>query len=139
MKIYKVKKGSGIKLILWVFALSPFLVFAFQNRFGLTSLFMFLVLLIPFLLVGWIYFGSSYWIENDKLFYRSGFLKGDLDINQISSITKNKTSRSGVKPAMAGKGLIIKMKYDEIYVAPEDNEEMVEDLLKINPGIDVKG
>jgi hypothetical protein len=51
MKKYKVKKGSGIKVILGVFALSPFLVFAFGNRLGLASVIMFFVLLVGFILV----------------------------------------------------------------------------------------
>jgi len=45
---------------------------------------------------------------------------------------------SGTKPALAKNGLIIKYsKYDEIYLAPENNNEMVTDLLKINPNIKV--
>jgi hypothetical protein len=43
---------------------------------------------------------------------------------------------SGVRPALASKGLIIKYnKYDDIYIAPENNNEMIKDLLKVNPAI----
>jgi len=46
---------------------------------------------------------------------------------------------SGIKPALARNGLIIKYaKYEEIYLAPENNDEMVADLLKINSEIKVK-
>jgi len=69
----------------------------------------------------------------------SGILKGNLDIHQISQVELNKTLWSGLKPAMAGNGMIIKIKYDEIYVASENNEEMIEDFLRINPGIKVVG
>lgn len=117
----------------------PAVVYVYDSQLLFNYPGLFLLLLIPFLMLSWVYFSTYYWIENEKLFYKSAFLNGDLDILQITGITKNRTLWIGVKPAMAGKGLIIKMKYDEIYVAPEDNEEMVEDLLKINPGIDVKG
>lgn len=139
MKKYKAKKGTGIKLLLASSIVLPAVIYVYDSQLLFNYPGLFLLLLIPFLMLSWVYLSTTYWIANGKLFYKSTFLKGDLDIHQISGITKNRTLWIGVKPAMAGKGLIIKMKYDEIYVAPEDNEEMVEDLLKINPGIDVKG
>ena len=139
MKIYQAKKGVGIKVMLVVFAFLPFIKISYDGQFGFSSLFMFLLLLTPFLFVSWVYFGTFYWIENGIFYYRSGFLKGNLEINQISRITKNKTSWSGVKPAMASKGLVIKMKYDEVYIAPEDNEEVIRDLLNVNSGIKIDG
>lgn len=43
---------------------------------------------------------------------------------------------AGTKPALATKGLIIKFnKYDEIYIAPEDSDIMINAFLKINPEI----
>lgn len=139
MKKYKGKKGTGIKLLLASSIVLPAVVYVYDSQLLFNYPGLFLLLLIPFLMLSWVYLSTTYCIANGKFFYKSTFLKGDLDIHQISGIIKNKTLWTGVKPAMAGKGLIIKMKYDEIYVAPEDNEEMVEDLLKINPGIDVKG
>lgn len=139
MKKYKAKKGTGIKMLLAFSILFPAVVYISDSQ----SLFNFsglsLLLLIPLLMLGWVYLSTAYWIDNEKLFYKSAFLKGDLNIPQITGITKNKTRWTGVKPAMAGKGLIIKMKYDEIYVAPEDNDEMIQDLLRINPGIEIIG
>ncbi len=45
---------------------------------------------------------------------------------------------SGIKPALARNGLIIRYhKYDEIYIAPESNDEMIDDLMKLNPSIKV--
>jgi len=45
---------------------------------------------------------------------------------------------SGTKPALARNGLIIKFnKYDEIYIAPERNNELISDLLKVNPEIKI--
>ncbi|MCH6198128.1 PH domain-containing protein [Aquiflexum sp. LQ15W] len=137
MKKYKAKKGTGIKILLALSILFPVLVYVFESQLPLNFSVIFLLLLIPILMLSWVYLSTDYWIDKGKLFYKSAFLKGDIDILQITRITKNKTMWTGVKPAMAGKGLIIKMKYDEIYVAPEVNEEMIEDLLKINSGIEV--
>ncbi|MCL6257742.1 PH domain-containing protein [Aquiflexum sp. TKW24L] len=139
MKKYKAKKGIGIKMLLAFSILFPAVVYI-SDRQSLFNFFgLFLLLLIPLLMLGWVYLSTAYWIDNQKLYYKSAFLKGDLDILQITGITKNKTMWTGVKPAMAGKGLIIKMKYDEIYVAPEDNEEMIKDLSRINPRIEIIG
>ena len=46
---------------------------------------------------------------------------------------------TGIKPALAKKGLIIKYKYNEIYIAPQSNAELVADLLYINPEIKIVG
>ena len=43
---------------------------------------------------------------------------------------------SGIKTALSTKGIIIKYNmYDEIYLAPENNNELISDLLKINQDI----
>ena len=45
---------------------------------------------------------------------------------------------SGIKPALARNGLNIKFnQFDEIYIAPENNDEIITDLLKINPKINI--
>lgn len=137
MKSYRVKKGKGIKLLLVIFALLPFLIYLIEKPELFQILWIFLISVIPFALISWVFFGASYWLDNHKFHYRSGFLKGHLDIHQISQVDMNKTLWSGMKPAMASNGIIIKIKYDEIYVAPENNEEIIGDFLKINPGIKV--
>jgi Bacterial PH domain len=97
-----------------------------------------LTLLISILTLLWIYVDTSYCIDNDILSYRSGFLRGSVDIKSIQEITKGKTSWIGIKPALAQKGLIIKYnKYDEIYLAPVNNDDMIADILRINPTINI--
>jgi hypothetical protein len=135
MKSYRVKKGKGIKLLLVIFALLPLLIYLIEKPGLDQKLWLILLSIIPFVVVSWVFFGTSYWIDNHRFHYRSGFLKGNLDIHQISQVEMNKTLWSGLKPAMASNGMIIKMKYDEIYVAPEDDEEMIGDFLRINPEI----
>lgn len=101
--------------------------------------FILLPLLSPLILIFWIYFDTFYKIENNELIYRSGFLRGKIEILKIKEIIKGKTSLSGIKPALARNGLIIKFnKYDEIYIAPENNDELISDLIKLNSEIKIK-
>ena len=89
-------------------------------------------------MISWIYFDTFYKIENKNLIYHSGFLRGKVEIPMIKEILKGKTMWSGIKPALARKGLIIKFnKYDEIYIAPESNAELISDLLKVNSEIKI--
>jgi hypothetical protein len=72
------------------------------------------------------------------LSYRSGFLQGKIPISGIREIQDGKTGWAGVKPALSSGGIILKFgKYDEIYLAPECNSELIQDLLEINPRISV--
>lgn len=100
--------------------------------------FILLPLLSSLILLFWIYFDTSYKIENNELIYRSGFIRGKIEIPIIKEILKGKTWWSGLKPALARNGLIIKFnKYDEIYIAPENNDELISDLIKLNSQIKI--
>lgn len=93
---------------------------------------------LPFIIFIWAYFSTVYYIDSQYFYYKSAFLKGRIEIEKIKEIEQNKTLWSGVKPALAAKGLIIKYGYDEIYVAPLSNEQLTQALLKINTNIIVK-
>ena len=63
---------------------------------------------------------------------------GKVKVKSIRRIEVGKNLYSGMKPATAMKGLIIYYdKYEEVYISPIDNEEVVNALLKINPQIEV--
>lgn len=84
----------------------------------------------------WIYFGTKYELTDTELIYRSGPLRGKIEIARIREIKKGKTLYSGLKPATAGKGLIICFqKYDEIYISPKTNDSFIEEILKRNKAI----
>ncbi len=138
MKIYKAKRKGFINYLLIGFMALPFIFFYFDKDKFIEEPFLILLLVIPLILILWIYFDTSYKIENDKLIYRSGFLRGKIEIASITEIVKGKTMWSGIKPALATKGLIIKFnQYDEIYIAPENNDDILSDLLKVNPDIGI--
>jgi hypothetical protein len=138
MKIYKANRKGPIKYLIIASVILPIGVFLFDKNTFMDKPLTLLPLLLPLVLISWIYFDTSYKIENDKLFYRSGFLRGKIDILTINEIHKGKTMWVGLKPALAKGGLIIKYnKYDTIYISPENNNEIVSDLLNLNPGIKI--
>ena len=136
MKIYKANRKGFINYLLIGFVMLPIIVFFLDQQAFAENPFILLLLLSPLILILWIYFDTFYKIENKILIYRSGFFRGKIEISTIKEIQKGKTMWSGIKPALARNGLIIKFnKYDEIYIAPESNNEMITDLLKLNSEI----
>lgn len=138
MKIYKANRKGFINYLLIGSVILPIVVFFLHINTFSEKPFILLPLLSPLVLIFWIYFDTSYKIDNNELIYRSGFLRGKIGIPSIKEILIGKTKWSGIKPALAKNGLIIKFnKYDEIYVAPENNDELISDLIKLNSQIKI--
>ena len=138
MKIYKANRKGLINYLLMATVVLPIVIFFLDTNTFSDKPFILLPLLSPLVLVFWIYFDTSYKIENNELIYRSGFLRGKVGISNIKEIIKGKTMWSGIKPALSSKGLIITFnKYDQIYISPESNDELVSDLLKVNSEIKI--
>ncbi|MBO3100070.1 PH domain-containing protein [Gelidibacter pelagius] len=138
MKTYKAKRKGLINYLLIGAVLLPIAIFFLDKDTFTKNPFILLPLLSPLALIVWIYFDTVYKIEKNQLIYRSGFLRGRIEIPKIKEIVIGKTMWSGIKPAMTTKGLIIKFNnYDEVYIAPENNDELIADLLKLNPGIKI--
>ncbi|HUH73383.1 MAG TPA: PH domain-containing protein [Chitinophagales bacterium] len=138
MKIYKANRKGGFKYILIGSIIFPIIFFLVDKNKYIEQPLLILLLLIPMLLLTWIYFGTYYKIENGKLFYQSAFLRGYIEISSIQEIQIGKTLWMGIKPALARNGLIIKSsKINIIYIAPENNQELIADLLKSNPQIKI--
>ena len=138
MKIYKANRKGLINYLLIGSVLLPIFIFFLDKNTFTEKPFILLPFLSPLVLISWIYFDTFYKIENKNLIYHSGFLRGKVEIPMIKEILKGKTMWSGIKPALARKGLIIKFnKYDEIYIDPESNAELISDLLKVNSEIKI--
>ncbi|HFS67121.1 MAG TPA: hypothetical protein ENK67_02810 [Flavobacteriia bacterium] len=139
MKIYKTKRKGFINYLLIGSILFPIVVFFSDKNTFFEKPFLLLPPLIPLILFFWIYIDTFYKIENNELIYRSGFLRGKIKISTIKEIIKGKTMWSGIKPALATNGLIIKFNtYDEIYISPKNDNALISDLLKINSEIKIK-
>lgn len=138
-KRYKASKKGIFKYIMILMTIFPFVLFFMDSQEFLAKPVGIIVLFAAIGLLYWLYFGTYYKIENNLLFYKSAFLKGEIAIASIREINVGKTLYAGYKPAIGIKGLIIQYeKYNEIYIAPESNEEMIADLLQLNPEIVVK-
>lgn len=85
----------------------------------------------------WILFDTGYAISEKYLHYKSAFLRGKIPLDKIRKLEVGKTLWVGIKPAMAVKGIIISYQYEEVYVAPIDNEKLISALLIVNPNIEV--
>lgn len=97
-----------------------------------------LLVLAVILLLLWIYFDTSYQLTKEHLIYKSGPIRGKINIADIREVEANKTLYVGIKPALARKGLIIKYnQYDEIYISPNTNESFIKKLLELNVGIKI--
>jgi len=85
---------------------------------------------------------SNYFLSPPQLLYmiryRCLIFFGKVKIESIRRIEVGKNLYSGMRPATAMKGLIIYYdKYEEVYISPVDNEEVINALQKINPEIEV--
>ena len=96
-----------------------------------------LMLLVVGLLL-WLNFGTEYELTQTELKYKSGPIRGRIELEQIKEIIKGKSLWSGLKPATARNGLIIKYdKYEEIYISPKTNDTFVNKILEFNEDIKI--
>jgi hypothetical protein len=86
----------------------------------------------------WLGLGTNYQLTQSELEYKCGPIRGKIQIHEIHEIIKGKTLWSGLKPATAKNGLIIKYKkYHEIYISPKTNDSFVKKILELNSAIKI--
>lgn len=113
--------------------------FYFENGVAnLSNLWIDILLTLTLFLLFWIYFGTNYELTQTELKYKSGPIRGKIKISEIQEITKGKNLWSGLKPATARSGLIIKYtKYDQLYISPKTNETFIKQILELNSKIKI--
>jgi hypothetical protein len=81
---------------------------------------------------------TSYTIKEDELQVKSMFVVNQkIDISKIRKIDKSNSVLSS--PALSFDRIVIRFnKYDDIYISPKQKVEFVEELLSINPSIQVE-
>jgi hypothetical protein len=138
VKLFKAKKGLFFQILIlsfWGFLLFVLYLLLFSPD-SISIIVLFSIL--PFFVLPWIYFDTYYKTDKEFLYYKSAFLQGKIPIQSITKLEPNKTLWAGLKPALATNGIIISFnKYDEIYIAPENNLEIIAELKNINPNIEV--
>lgn len=138
------KKGISFGIIFLAIStlLTAIMIFTLIYEGYSKSIFLLLILIVLCIsLLCWIYFGTEYILsQNGQLIYRSGPLRGKIDIERITEVVIGKTLWAGIKPATSRNGLIIKYdKFNEIYISPKDGELFVKVICKMNDKIIVKG
>ena len=87
-----------------------------------------------------ILFNTNYTIQNEELLCKSSVFRSKIQIKNIRKIEYYKGIIVPVtwKLGLSHEGIIITYnKYDDIYISPENREEFINDLLKINPNIEI--
>jgi hypothetical protein len=104
----------------------------------ITDYFILIPIIIVFILLTWIFFGTHYVLNHQSLSYTSGPFRGKIEIASIREIIVGQTLWVGLKPATARKGLLIKYnKYDELYISPITNASFIESILNLKSDIKV--
>ncbi len=85
-----------------------------------------------------LFVNTYYIIEDDVLKIRSGFLyKLNVDIHQIKKIEETNSPLSS--PAASFDRIeIIYNKFDSVIISPKEKQIFIQDILQINPSIEVK-
>lgn len=91
-------------------------------------------------LVAWVLLDTRYVIKKHFLLYRSGPFRGRIDIAKIKKVKyfSGMFVPVTMKPALDTKGFIITYNnYDDVYVSPQKHDIFLQELLKINPKIEI--
>jgi hypothetical protein len=88
----------------------------------------------------WVLLDTRYVIKNNFLLYRSGPIRGRVDITKIKSIKRFSGLNVPVmlKPALDTKGFIVTYnQFDDLFISPKMSDIFIEEIKKINPQIEV--
>ncbi|WP_298136921.1 PH domain-containing protein [Flavobacterium sp.] len=140
MKRFLSSKSTFTYIFLWAIVLFMIVVLYLgikENGVALIPI-VIVSLVIGFLL--WVLLDTRYVIKNHFLLYRSGPIRGRINIEQIQKIKRHSGLYVPVtlKPALDTKGFIITYnKYDDLFISPIKSDLFLEELMKINPKIEI--
>lgn len=111
-----------------------------SDSFGL-ALSMSILALASTWLIASVLINTYYWLDNDKVHWRTGPFKGSIDSNKITKVTRADSLMdisAMVKPCLTAKPLLIRYnQYDDLAVSPKEEEEFLNELRKLNAAISV--
>ena len=81
---------------------------------------------------------TQYIINENQLIVKSTWIVNQrIDISKITKIEKSNSILSS--PALSLDRLLVRYnKYDEVLISPKEKKEFIDELLKINPNIEIK-
>ncbi len=140
MKNFLSSKNTFTIIILWSLVGFLLAIIGINIKSEEVVLFPTIVLLLVCGLIVWILLDTRYVIKNGNLYYRSGPFRGRIAIEKIRKIEyfSGYLNPTTVKPALDFKGYIISYNsFDDMYVSPQKANLFIDELLKINPNIEV--
>lgn len=128
---FKSKKDAWLSVLIWgVIILMFFMMITEQN------IVVYIVGILNNALLLWLWFGTSYRIDDETLIVRSEPFKSTIDIKTIKKLKATKTLLAG--PALSIDRIEIQYKtYDTVIVSPKDKSKFIEILLSKNNSIEV--
>lgn len=81
MKIYKAKK-KGFIIVILIASLIPAVIYYLSQQDTVIDI---IISFVPLSIFLWIYLDTGYKIKGNKLYYRSAFLRGKIDIKKNRS------------------------------------------------------
>lgn len=131
---YTSKKDVLYFLAVWGTVVIVLLSIIFSFSLTVFSLFWGFIGLISIVFLLWIWFGTGYRIEDEKIQIKNGPFKWRVKIQDINSISKRKSLLA--TPALSVERLVLQYgKYNEMLLSPKNEKEFVELLLAKNPQI----
>lgn len=140
MKRYLSTKNTFTIVILWSLVLFFVVMLVLNLTKGNVPVIPVIIISLVTAFILWILLDTRYVIKNNFLLYRSGPIRGRVDITKIKSIKRFSGMNVPVmlKPALDIKGFIITYNtFDDLFISPIKSDIFIEEIKKINPQIEV--
>lgn len=138
MKKFISSKNILTVSILWFLVAFMVAIMFFSYQENPISIVPVIIISLAIALIIWVLLDTRYVIKNNNLYYRSGPIRGRIDVKKIKTVQyfSGLNIPVNTKPALDTKGYIISYnQFDAIYVSPKFTENFLAELLKINPRI----
>jgi hypothetical protein len=133
-------KNPFTVIVLWILVLSLLVSLVLNFNKGNNPLIPVIIVSLVIGFVLWVILDTRYVIKNNFLLYRSGPIRGRVDITKIKSIKHHSGLNVPVmlKPALDTKGFIVTYNsYDDLFISPKNSAIFISELKKINPQIEI--
>ena len=133
-------KNTFTIVILWGIVLFFIVMLVINYEKGNFPLIPMIIISLVTAFVLWVLLDTRYVIKNNFLLYRSGPIRGRIDITKIKSIKRFSGLNVPVmlKPALDTKGFIVNYnQFDDLFISPKMSDIFIEEIKKINPQIEV--
>lgn len=100
MKTYKANKNGPLKYLMMGYLIVLVIIFFLDKETFFERTYLFIPFIAPCALGLWALFNTYYQIKEDKLIYRSGFIRGEIDIRNIKEILKGKNQMDWFKAGL---------------------------------------